>query len=357
MDREEKIKVAVTAGIVAVILLILIIFLAVSGKKKNNDKDKTFDDVAEYVSLEASDGASSAAEAGSDASNSAATGASGENASEDSSVKGASKDAASAGKTGKAYSEYPATAKGDVSGNSFYATTTPLLKDLYKYVNYNTADQLKEMASYFESGNIDAVRDLAHLERFEAMSYSLKGTSDFYYYGDVNDKGLPNGKGIAVYASSQYYYGDWADGKRNGKGEWFTFYPNYSTYVVTEHMYSGDWKDDLPDGEGQEHYDYAPEYMNNSDVYLQNAIGGFSKGLYNGDMYIMNIDKTQSSDEWLGKCSNGVFARIDGAANDKKGNIPVLKMRQHEKILFYMAEKKNKNNGVSGIISGGSVKK
>ena len=329
--------------------MILILFLALSGGKKNGDDKSLSENIAEY----ASSGQSQAGDAGSSASSlEALDGAS--NSSADSS---SASEKASEGKSSVAYSEYPATAKGDVSGNGFYATTGPLLKDLYKNVSYDRDSQLKEMATYWEDGNAEAVRDLAHLERFEAMSYSLKGTSDFYYYGDVDANGIPNGKGLAAYADDQYYYGYWANGVRSGEGAWFAFYPLYSTYVVTEHMYTGSWNNDKPDGEGQEHFDYNPDYMNLQDVYLQNAIGSFSGGLYNGDMYIINVDKNGDCDEWLGKCTAGSFERVDGMDNDKNGNIPVLKMRQNEKTVFYMAGAKNKNLGVSGIITGGTVKK
>ena len=317
--------------------------------KKNNDDKKLSDNIAEYASLGESQAADAAMSGSSDVNP--------EGASDSSADTSSASDKASDAKSAVAYSEYLATAKGDVSGNGFYATTGPLLKDLYKKVSYDRDSQLKEMATYWEAGNTEAVRDLAHLERFEAMSYSLKGTSDFYYYGEADANGVPNGKGLAVYADDQYYYGYWADGVRSGEGAWFAFYPLYSTYVVTEHMYSGSWSEDKPNGEGQEHFDYNPEYMNLQDVYLQNAIGSFSGGLFNGDMYIINVDKNGECVEWLGKCTAGSFDRVEGMDNDKKGNVPVLRMRQNEKTVFYMAEAKNKNLGVSGIITGGTVKK
>lgn len=349
MEKEEQIKVAVTAGIVAVILLILVLFLALSGGRKNDDDKQLADNISEYASsvgLGSEPAADASSSAGSD--NDIA-------GSVDNSISEA--DSSSAEKSVPQYSEYLQTVKGDVSGNGFYATAGPLLKDVYKKVSYDREVQLKEMATYWQEGNTEAVRDLAHLERFEAMSYSLKGSADFYYYGDVNDSGLPEGKGLAVYTDSQYYYGDWSQGKRNGQGSWFCFYPGYSTYVVTEHMYTGVWKDDKPEGEGQEHFDYNPDYMNSDDIYLQNAIGSFSAGLYNGDMYIINVDRNNTCTEWLGKCTNGVFERIEGMSDDKKGNVPVMKKRLDEKTVFYMAKSKNSNLGVKDILTGGTVRK
>ena len=53
MDRNEKIKIAITSGIVAVILLILVLFLALSGKKDNDEKLLN-ENISEYASIESS---------------------------------------------------------------------------------------------------------------------------------------------------------------------------------------------------------------------------------------------------------------------------------------------------------------
>ena len=342
MSKEEKIKIAITAGIASVILLILVLFLALSGKK-NNDEEKMNASISDYASSNQASADSSAA---------AVT----TNASADSSADAAS-DSASAQASVADTSEYKDTAKNSVSGNSFYATNTAVLKDVYKGIKYDVNAQMKEMYTYWADGNTEAVRDLAHLERFEVMSYSLSGTQDFYYYGDTTGDGVPNGTGLAVYANDQYYFGEWSAGVRSGKGTWISFYPSYSQYVVKEHSYSGDWSGDLPNGEGQEHYDYVPEYMNNADIYLQNAIGGFKDGYYNGDMYIIIVNKDGDSEEWHGKCNAGTWEQVLYASVDTNGKIPVLSLQKDSERHIYMTKEGAKNNGVSDIIKGGNVKK
>ena len=208
MSKEEKIKIAITAGIASVILLILVLFLALSGKK-TNDEEKMNASISDYASSNQASADSSAA---------AVT----TNASADSSADAAS-DSASAQASVADTSEYKDTAKNSVSGNSFYATNTAVLKDVYKGIKYDVNAQMKEMYTYWADGNTEAVRDLAHLERFEVMSYSLSGTQDFYYYGDTTGDGVPNGTGLAVYANDQYYFGEWSAGVRNGKGTWISF--------------------------------------------------------------------------------------------------------------------------------------
>ncbi len=354
MEREDKIRVAITAGIAGLILLILVLFIALGGlgKKKSGSGADEAVSAASGDSVAGSDSSSLRSSEDATAGDSES-----EAASEASSGASVSESAAGASSIVMEYSEYVDSGKTVVSGNSFYATKSPVLKDVYKKVKYDRDAQMNEMFEYWKNGNQEAVRDLAHLERFEAMSYSLKDTDDFYYVGDVDSEGRPNGLGLSVYADSQYYFGNFADGVRSGNGTWISFYPGYSTYVVKEHMYTGEWSDDLPNGQGQEHYDYASEYMNKEDIYIQNAIGGFSNGLYNGDMYIITVDKAGNTVEWEGICDHGDWELVTGANKDKRGNIPVLSGRENKENHVYMVPEKAKNNGITGIITGGSVRK
>ena len=340
MERQDKIRIAVTSGIAAVILLILVLVLALSGKKE--DGQKLEDNIASYSDDkdEALDNPDAPITASKD--NSILGAEDGEDSNENSDELGDD--------------DSITQMKHTVFGNSFFVINGPTLKTDYSKVKYDVQNQMYEMYEYWFQNNLEAVRDLAHLERFEAMSYSLTGTSDFYYYGEKDDAGNPNGMGMAVYAGNQYYYGNWFEGKRSGQGAWICFYPEYNPYVVTEHLYSGIWEDDLPEGDGQEHFDYNPQYMKDDEIYLQNAIGGFSKGKYNGEMYIITLESDGNTKEWDGKCDNGNWELIPYAAIDKQGNIPVLTRRADVEDHIYMSRTNSRNNGVRGIIYGGSMK-
>ncbi len=341
MDNKEKIRIAITAGIVALILLIMVLFLALSGKNKNDD-EKTLD---ESISNYANSG-----ESVSDSSSISSTESSSEEA-----IADATSDSSADASSVMSYSEFSESQNDTGSQDRFFETETAILKNVYNGLTYDIQSQLHEMYTYWSDNNTEAVRDLAHLERFEVMSYELGDTNNYYYYGDTNSEGLPDGTGLAVYANDQYYFGQWSNGVRSGNGTWIAFYPSYSKYVVTEHMYSGEWADDLPCGEGQEHYDYDSKYMNDSNLYLQNAIGSFSNGLYNGDMYIITVNKEQDTTEWLGTCTNGTWEQIINTTKDKKGNTPVLNARLNSDNHIYLSEEGIKDNGVSGIITGGNV--
>ena len=71
--------------------------------------------------------------------------------------------------------------------------------------------------------------------------------------------------------------------------------------------------------------------MNADDIYVQNAIGDFSKGLYNGNMSVITIDRDGNTEEWNGSCIDGSFNQIVNTHVDKNGKIPVLQNTEDEK--------------------------
>ena len=207
----------------------------------------------------------------------------------------------------------------------------------YAEEKFDTNAQLKEMMDYWAKGNMKAVEELAHLSRFEAMSASMKTESGdrSSYYGEVNEKKEPEGKGIMVYSENRYYYGSFQNGRREGKGTWIQFYPSYSRDTATYHSYSGEFKNDLPNGQGQEHYEYNPERMDKNLLYLQNVIGTFQDGFYQGEMYVITLDHNGKPTE-------------EGEA-DTKRRYPVLHGRLDEDRHIWMTEKENRHFGVREI--------
>ncbi len=351
MERDEKIKVAITAGIAGAILLILVLYLAITSSIKNgsdNDDGKTpVTAEASFETTKADDSTSQATKEDLSANEASSNGASLQT---DSSSEKVSKETADADKLTDKKGKTTT-----VSGNSFYVTEAAELKDVYKKIAYEVAPQLKEMAGYWSDGNMAAVSDLAHLERFEIMSLSLKGTKNFYYFGDTNANGEPEGKGLALYADDQYYYGDWANGARSGEGTWISFYPAYSGNVVTYHQYTGTWAGDLPNGRGQEHIDYEMSRMNDVDLYVQNAIGEFVNGYYHGKMYIITVDNNYLTKEWYGDCEAGSWKQVLYTAKDNKGRIAVMDEKDNSENHIWMYEKDAKENGIKGLISGGKM--
>ena len=181
--------------------------------------------------------------------------------------------------------------------------------------------QLKEIASYWSEYQLEAVWDLINLPRVRKVTTTLKNTNDYYYVGDVNSSGKPNGNGLAVYASDTYYYGEWKDGLRDGKGMWVRLFIDKDGIVngvsgVKEHQYSGEWKADYPCGEGQETFIYDKPVTENEYI-IRNVIGGFKDGFYNGQMYIITQDKEEEDNvtDWYGKAEVGSFVFLNNKKN------------------------------------------
>ena len=218
----------------------------------------------------------------------------------------------------------------------------------YSKITYDKDSQLKEMMGYWADSNQKALDDLASLDRFRAMSYSLRGSTDFYYYGDKDSNGLPSGTGIAVYADNQYYYGTWKDGKRDGKGT-FIHYHVHNDSKNTD-LYTGGFANDLPDGEGSEHFDFNTANFKKGERYVGNRIGSYSGGLLNGDFYVTTIDLNDKMEEWEGTADHGTWV-YQNANKDKKGNRTILVMIGNEENFIWMQPSANKNIGVPCLIS------
>ena len=189
----------------------------------------------------------------------------------------------------------------------------------YKEYKGDEMWQLEEIYHYWNEYKLDAVDDLIHLPRVRTLTNELKGSNNFYYYGQKDGKGNPSGSGLAVYADNTYYCGEWKDGKRHGKGMWWKIFPDKPGTVngvpgVVEHSYNGMWANDYPNGEGQEHfgYDYskiAGEYV------ITNVIGNFKDGYYDGELYIMTEQGEQSYIDWEAKAERGVFKHCSETPN------------------------------------------
>lgn len=220
-------------------------------------------------------------------------------------------------------------------------------------VSYSKEYILNEAYPYFEDNNHAAIWDLAHLKRYVKLSSELKGTNQFYYKGDINSAGRPDGKGLAIYEDNSYYYGEWSDGVRNGDGRWFRFYigevsKRNALGKYTSHSYAGEWSDDLPNGQGAEHFDVDVTKIKGNEEVIQNVVGGFSNGLYDGDMFANTVDYTGSMDEWNGVAVNGVFDLWKDMSSI--GECSVWRNKDNEERYLDIDKSENKNQGIRELL-------
>lgn len=355
MEGNDKKRIYITAGIIALILLLAVLMIALGGTRERAEQASTAS--GSDVSADAGETASAADTAQSGAATETSQTATEETATQpqgSGTERAATKVEIAPADTGasQAAATVATTAvqvKVPAEGYIFFSPARPKLKDSYKDVAYDTEGELKTLLGYWEAKNLDAVRDLIALPRYEAITATLKGSNDFYYYGDRDPAGKPHGKGVAVYADNQYYYGDFANGVRSGTGEWLQRYPVYMKDVMIEHYYAGEWARDLPNGKGQDHYEYDENRMNEEQLFLLNAIGTFKDGVYDGEMYIMIEETDGSYTEWTGNCKEGTF-EVMGESDDHL-RIPILEDYNQEHHYIWVKPDRNQSFKVNHLIA------
>ena len=213
---------------------------------------------------------------------------------------------------------------------------------------------LKEAYPYFAENKQDAIWDLAHLKRYVKLSKGLEGTGDYYYKGDVDSDGKPHGTGLAIYEKNSYYFGEWSHGARDGKGTWFRFYINQKNKnnamgIYMSHLYSGEWAGNLPNGEGAEHYDVdISKLAPTQGRVLQNVVGSFKNGLYDGDMYADTVDYTGNIQEWDGVAKEGVFTLWRDMS--AIGECAVWRYVDDHSVCLDIDKSENKNQGIRELL-------
>lgn len=220
-------------------------------------------------------------------------------------------------------------------------------------VSYTKEYILKEALPYFESNNQNAIWDLAHLKRYVKLSKELENTNSFYYQGDVDSEGKPDGKGLAIYGQNSYYYGEWSHGVRSGEGTWFRFYIQQKNKTnamgkYTAHSYSGCWADNLPNGQGAEHYEVDITKLPAHDRILQNVVGNFTDGLYDGELYANTVDYTGNVEEWRGVADKGVFTLWRDMS--AIGECSVWQKQDDSSVCMDIDKSENKNQGIRELL-------
>lgn len=249
----------------------------------------------------------------------------------------------------------PAQEEGDYVVESEAVDKTAVIVDIEDEndVAYTKEFILNEMEPYFADNNLDAVWDLAHLKRYVKLSAELKNTNSYYYLGDVDDAGKPDGIGLAIYEKNTYYYGSWVHGMREGNGRWYRFYIDEIGSRTTRkkyqaHSYAGAWRNDLPNGDGAEHYDVDISQLEPYERVIQNVIGNFTDGLYDGELYANSVNYQGTVEEWSGTARNGVFDLWRDMSSI--GECSVWQNKMDENSWMDIDQSENKNQGMRELL-------
>lgn len=213
---------------------------------------------------------------------------------------------------------------------------------------------LKEAYPLFADNKQDAIWDLAHLKRYVKLSGSLDGTGEYYYKGDVDGEGRPHGTGLAIYEKNSYYFGQWSHGERSGQGTWYRYYINQRNKanamgIYMSHSYAGAWENNLPNGQGAEHFDVdISKLVPTQEKILQNVVGSFSNGLYDGDMYAYTVDYIGNVEEWDGIAAKGVFTLWRDMS--AIGECAVWRYKYDHSVCLDIDKSENKNQGIRELL-------
>lgn len=112
------------------------------------------------------------------------------------------------------------------------------------------------MESVIEAIEADDAQALHDLQESEDARKLLASVRDGEYYIYLPDGG-DSGKGVGVYtfkecSCKQWYYGDFWEGQRQGRGIWYYVSSNTEDGSLYREVYEGEWKEDVPNGKGRQ---------------------------------------------------------------------------------------------------------
>lgn len=104
-----------------------------------------------------------------------------------------------------------------------------------------------------EADDAQALYNLQDGEEAKALAAAVRNGEHYIYFPE----GEESGKGIGFYtfeecSCKQWYYGDYRDGKREGKGIWYYVSSSTEDGSLYKEVYDGDWKEDAPNGKGRQ---------------------------------------------------------------------------------------------------------
>ena len=206
-------------------------------------------------------------------------------------------------------------------------------------------DLLMRLYQCFEEGNIDKVKEMVREEEFVELSDEIVNKETSYYYGDKGDDGTRNGKGVAAYMDGYYYYGDFANDLREGKGTWIRAV--YSeTSAMGSSIYEGEWLNDMPNGKGTVTTNYYADRVSSGGMTKQIISGSYKDGLENGSMSLSGTLKSGGSVRYSYKASEGIAQKSDNGDSGVSGHYIIAKSEDGSSNLTSDGSKR----GVEGFV-------
>lgn len=250
----------------------------------------------------------------------------------------------------KAAAKYQAEAEKYEEGNNYEVAQKSMKKALEQTPGdkelKKAADKLdakaKKMRSYtktmeaaiaaIEADDAKTLHELQESDAGKSLAEMVGEEGSYIYI----PKGGKTGKGIGYYTYAdcdcdQWYYGDYKNGKREGKGIWYYASENSETELYKE-VYNGEWSKDKPNGKGHQYEALGDTVYTDQNFTVKN-------GLFEGTYEIKDTleDGTEVTGSYTLK--NGMYETISD--EDLKANNFEIPSEPHFAIAYlYDAEGK-----------------
>lgn len=207
-------------------------------------------------------------------------------------------------------------------------------------------DVLSKLLPLFEEEKVDydAIKEMLRTDEFIAIVDEVIGDNSFYY-GDRDDSGRRNGKGVAVYEDGYFYYGDYVDDNRSGHGVYVRAVYSESSSIGS-YIFEGTFENDKPNGEGVATSNYFKDKIGSSGLSKQVISGEFVDGLENGTMELTGTTKAGGTVKYTYKSENGIAVKSSNDDSGIKGQYIIAKSKDGKSNLTSDGSKR----GVEGFV-------
>lgn len=207
-------------------------------------------------------------------------------------------------------------------------------------------DVLSKALPLFQAETIDfdAIKELLRTDEFITIVDEVIGDNSFYY-GDRDDSGRRNGKGVAVYENGYFYYGDYVDDLRSGQGIYVRAVYSESSSIGS-YIFEGTFENDKPNGTGTATSNYYKDKIGSSGLSKQVISGEYLDGYENGTMELNGTTKAGGSVKYTYKSENGVAVKSSNDDSGIKGQYIIAKSKDEKSNLTSDGSKR----GVEGFV-------
>ncbi|MBO4267086.1 MAG: tetratricopeptide repeat protein [Lachnospiraceae bacterium] len=206
------------------------------------------------------------------------------------------------------------------------------------------AEKLEQLRPFFEDEDYDGLKEKLREEEYVAFSEEVIGDNS-YYSGDHDVDGRREGYGIAVYENGYYYYGQFHEDQRSGKGVMIR--ANYSeSSSIGSFIYDGEWSNDKPNGAGTAKSNYYKDRISASDFASKEIKGNYTDGLEDGEMTLVGVTRSGAKRTFKYRAENGVAEKSSNDSSGVKGQYIIAQTEDKSESLTSDGSKR----GVEGFV-------